>query len=184
MIRSHLRTLTVAAVAAALGATLVFTVSPSSATAELRAAPRTMIGAVEVDAKLTQTADGWAIDVEATNPTDAEQPCKVALALTRFVNNPMSRVRAMPSRAWESLVALEVPAHGRVQRRVELPANVAAGLTAVEVKPAKADTLPVGLASTVEYAVVVSSGAAKAAAVKAGVAQLDGAALRLANAAD
>lgn len=187
MNRSHLRTLTITVAAAAFGATLVFTVSPSVATAkEPRAAPRTKIGAVDVDAKLVRTDTGWAIDVEATNPTDSEQPCQLTLALTRFVNSPFSRVRAMPRREWEHAVALDVPANGRVQRRVELPANLSSGVSAaVEVKPAKGtdDDVAAPMATAVEYAVVVSPGAVRAPdqavqAVRANVAPV-----RLANAA-
>jgi len=160
MSQPHLRSFTIATYAAAVGAALVFAVAPSVATARApRAAPKTKVGPAEVTAKVTRTDDGWAIDVVATNASDADADCTVALALTRRTNSPMARVRPAARSVWQAPLALSVPAHGKVEQRVELPANIAADLTAVEVKDAKAAHDPDAfMASTVEFAVVVNQG--------------------------
>jgi hypothetical protein len=86
-------------------------------------------GTVERD---TSVKTGWAIKVTFQNSGDSDEPCSLDTELLRGQVNPESRGNPPGTAVWHHIEKVNVPAHESVERTVEVPAYMAAQLTANE----------------------------------------------------
>jgi hypothetical protein len=92
-------------------------------------------GKVEHDAK---SKTGWVIVMKAENKGAKSETLAVETHLERMVSNPMARVPSMPTTAWQTKETLTLAKGEIVTRRYEIPATVAAAMTAAASAPAPA----------------------------------------------
>jgi hypothetical protein len=83
-------------------------------------------GNVVKDAK---SKTGWFLVVTAENKSDNVESCEISSELTRTVGSPMARVRPSPQMVFSANDAISVAAHGRLVKKYEIPAPLAAQLT-------------------------------------------------------
>ena len=83
-------------------------------------------GNVVHDAK---SKTGWFLVVTAENKSDNVESCEISSELTRTVGSPMARVRPTPQMVFSANDAISVAAHGKLVKKYEIPAPLAAQLT-------------------------------------------------------
>jgi len=121
---------------ALLSAGLVFIAFGSGTSdAELRARRHAAVSEkVAIDGELVHEGEGWLVKVKVQSADAAAQDCTIQAAVTRTRGSPMSRVMLPPKVLWESTMAVRVPAKGRSDKDLAVPADVAKDL-AVTPKP-------------------------------------------------
>jgi hypothetical protein len=85
-----------------------------------------LTGKVERDAR---AKTGWVMVVTAENKSDKPETCTVTADLQRTVSSPMSRVGPRPQMVWQEKQTLDLAAHEKLTKRIEIAAAVAKQLT-------------------------------------------------------
>ncbi len=126
-----------AAVLTTLVATTVFwpkaTLADGDDTSEEVTLDGTKVSRVVVTAELVRDSkakSGWVIEVEAENRGTEADTADLEMDVTRTVSNPMSRASGTPTAVFKKKESMTVAAGEKVKRRYDVPANVAAQLTA------------------------------------------------------
>jgi hypothetical protein len=86
-------------------------------------------GTVERD---TSVKSGWAIKVTFQNSGDSDENCALDTELLKGMVNPNSRGQEPGTAVWHHVEKVNVPAHESAERTIEVPAYMAAQLTANE----------------------------------------------------
>ncbi len=68
---------------------------------------------------------GWVVVVTARNEADHAEQVPLETDVTRVAVNPMARAAPMPTTVWSTTEPVNVPAHGTVTRRYEIPVAIA-----------------------------------------------------------
>jgi hypothetical protein len=89
---------------------------------------------VTFDGKLSLEDGIWVVKLRGANASARAQDCTVDATVTTVRNSMMARVAPVPTKAWESTVAMRVPASGEASQSLKLPENLAQRVAA---KPAK-----------------------------------------------
>lgn len=135
---------TVLAFAAGTASATLAVVSPRTTFADdeesLRFSNQTQVGEVRVDALLKRDAtlkSGWALVVEAENPTGEAQTCELKTVLERSFITPMARTPSEVTALLQRVESMSVPPRGKARVVREVPAWIAQQLATCE-KMAKA----------------------------------------------
>jgi hypothetical protein len=83
-------------------------------------------GKIERDAR---AKTGWVMVVDAENKSDKAETCTMQAQLQRMVSSPMSRVGPRPQMVWQDKETLQLAAHQKITKRIEIAADVATQLT-------------------------------------------------------
>jgi hypothetical protein len=105
---------------------------------------------------------GWVITVTARNGADHAEDVPLETDVTRVAMSPMARVMPRPQTVWSTREQVNVPAHGSVTRRYELPADVATSITAAQAAKKAPSKGPAMLAPVVAFAVAFDQQQAQA----------------------
>ena len=76
----------------------------------------------------SKSKSGFFLVVTAENKSDNVESCEISSELTRTIGSPMARVRPTPQMVFSANDAISVSAHGKLVKKYEIPANVAAQL--------------------------------------------------------
>ena len=118
----------------------------------------------------TSAKSGWVIAVTARNGADHAEDVPLETDVTRMTMSPMARVMPRPQTVWSTREQVNVPAHGSVTRRYELPTELASSIAAAQAARKAPARGPATVAPVVSFAVAFDQQQAQAQPVGLGLA--------------